>query len=57
MQKVVELNSEETKSVVGGVMAARAIMQQSPLERLIGIIVRDIEIAFGGGKQRLAAQK
>jgi hypothetical protein len=57
MQKVVELNSEETKSVVGGVMAARAIMQQSPLERLIGIIIRDIEIAFGGGKQRLAAQK
>jgi hypothetical protein len=53
MQKVIELSCEETKAVVGGLMAApRPIMKQSPLERLIGIIVRDIANEFGGGNPR-----
>jgi hypothetical protein len=58
MQDVIELNCEETKAVVGGAMGAQsAYARQSPLERLIGIIVRDIENAFGGGRTTLAAQK
>lgn len=51
MQNVIELNGEETMVVVGGAMIAELIMRQSPLERIIGIVVRDIENAFGGGNQ------
>ena len=58
MQKVIELNFEETKTVVGGLTAApRPVMQRSPLAEIIGIIIRDVENAFGGRKQITAAQK
>jgi hypothetical protein len=58
MQKVIELNCEETKAVVGGAMEVPILRrEQSPLERLIGIIVRDVENAFGGGRQPIAAAK
>jgi hypothetical protein len=52
MQKVIELNCEETKVVVGGAKEMQIMKrEQSPLERLIWTIVRDVENAFGGGRQ------
>jgi hypothetical protein len=53
MQKVIELSCEETKAVVGGFAAARpapVLRKESPLAEIIGIFVRDLENAFGGGK-------
>ena len=51
MQKVVELNCEETKAVVGGAAAKAAVMRkESPLAEFIGIIVQDFEKVLGGGQ-------
>jgi hypothetical protein len=54
------LSCEETKAVVGGAEAARAVMERrSPLAEIIGIVVRDIrEIAnlLGGGQMSKRAQ-
>jgi hypothetical protein len=55
MQKVIELNCEETKAVVGGAAAAApaartVLRKESPFAEIIGIIVRDLESVFGGGQ-------
>ena len=51
MQKVIQLNCEETKAVVGGAAAILApVRKESPLAEIIGIIVRDFENVFGGGQ-------
>ena len=59
MQKVIELNCEETKAVVGGAAVARAeavMRRESPLAEFIRLVVRDFENVFGGGQtaKRLA---
>jgi hypothetical protein len=56
MQKVVELNCEETKAVVGGAAAAAAapaaarLRKESPFAEFISLVVRDFENVFGGGQ-------
>ena len=53
MQKVIELNCEETKAVVGGAAVARAeatMRRESPLAEFIRLVVRDFENVFGGGQ-------
>jgi hypothetical protein len=48
VKKIFELSPQETRTVVGGALAARP---RSPIAQLIGTIVRDIEkdlgISFG----------
>jgi hypothetical protein len=53
MQKVIELNCEETKAVVGGAAVARAeavMRKESPLVEFVRLVVRDFESVFGGGQ-------
>ena len=59
MQKVIELNCEETKAVVGGAAVARqalVMQKESPLVEFVRLVVRDFENVFGGGQtaKRLA---
>ena len=52
MQKIIELNCEETKAVVGGaamVREALVMRKESPLAEFIRLVVRDFENVFGGG--------
>jgi hypothetical protein len=59
MQKVIELNGEETKAVVGGAGIATPVpvmRKESPLAEIFGIIVRDLEKVFGGGSPVRAAK-
>ena len=53
MQKVIELNCEETKAVVGGAAVARqalVMQKESPLVEFVRLVVRDFENVFGGGQ-------